>query len=119
MAVSAVRPPWTLGMVSSVLAFQILSSGRRMWLTGTVTRGFGESPAAVPRSAASLNAIGAGHLPGLLGIEIVAWADGEVTGRLPIRPDLFAPNGFVHAASVVALADTLCGYGCRSGRGGE
>ncbi len=77
-----------------------------------MTKGFGQSPADVPRSAASLNEIGAGFLPGLLGIEIVDWADGEVTGRLPIRPDLFAPNGFLHAASVVALADTLCGYGC-------
>jgi 1,4-dihydroxy-2-naphthoyl-CoA hydrolase len=81
-------------------------------LTGAMTRGFGQSPADVPRSAVSLNAIGAGFLPGLLGIEIVDWADGEVTGRLPIRSDLFAPNGFVHAGGVVALADTLCGYGC-------
>ena len=24
-----------------------------------------------------------------------------------------APNGFLHAATVVALADTCCGYGCR------
>ena len=23
-----------------------------------------------------------------------------------------APNGFLHAASVIALADTSCGYGC-------
>ncbi len=23
-----------------------------------------------------------------------------------------APNGFLHAATVVALADTSCGYGC-------
>ena len=24
-----------------------------------------------------------------------------------------APNGFLHAASVIALADTSCGYGCQ------
>lgn len=24
-----------------------------------------------------------------------------------------APNGYLHAATVVALADTSCGYGCR------
>lgn len=24
-----------------------------------------------------------------------------------------APNGYLHAASVIALADTSCGYGCR------
>ena len=23
-----------------------------------------------------------------------------------------APNGFLHAASIIALADTACGYGC-------
>ena len=29
-----------------------------------------------------------------------------------IRPDLIAPNGYLHAATVIALADTACGYGC-------
>ena len=29
-----------------------------------------------------------------------------------MRPDLLAPNGYLHAAAVVALADTACGYGC-------
>lgn len=29
-----------------------------------------------------------------------------------MRPELLAPNGFLHAASVIALADTACGYGC-------
>ncbi|MFI0470197.1 PaaI family thioesterase [Saccharopolyspora sp. 5N102] len=32
--------------------------------------------------------------------------------ELPIRPELFAPNGFVHAAALIGLAGTLCGYGC-------
>jgi uncharacterized protein (TIGR00369 family) len=31
---------------------------------------------------------------------------------LPIRPELLAPNGYLHAASVVGLADTAAGYGC-------
>ena len=26
--------------------------------------------------------------------------------------ELLAPNGYLHAASVIALADTSCGYGC-------
>jgi 1,4-dihydroxy-2-naphthoyl-CoA hydrolase len=38
--------------------------------------------------------------------------DGRVVLRLPVRPDLLAPNGYLHAGSVVALADTACGYGC-------
>ena len=31
---------------------------------------------------------------------------------MDVRPDLLAPNGFLHAATIVALADTACGYGC-------
>ncbi|MEM9422800.1 MAG: PaaI family thioesterase, partial [Pseudomonadota bacterium] len=30
----------------------------------------------------------------------------------PVRPELMAPNGFLHAGSVITLADTACGYGC-------
>ena len=60
----------------------------------------------------ALNARGEGHLPGLLGLRILALGAGRVDSRLAIRPALFAPNGYLHAASVVALADTSCGYGC-------
>lgn len=52
-----------------------------------------------------------GTLPGYLGIEIVKIDGGHVDARLPIRPELLAPNGFLHAATVVALADTACGFG--------
>jgi 1,4-dihydroxy-2-naphthoyl-CoA hydrolase len=31
---------------------------------------------------------------------------------LPLRGQLLAPNGYLHAGTVVALADTACGYGC-------
>ncbi len=58
-----------------------------------------------------LNARGATRLPGLIGIEIETVEIGKATGRLAIRPELLAPNGFLHAATVVALADTTCGYG--------
>ncbi|HEY2175741.1 MAG TPA: PaaI family thioesterase [Mycobacteriales bacterium] len=54
---------------------------------------------------------GAGHLPGLLGLQIVSVDRERVTGRIPVRPDLLAPNGFLHAGTVVSLADSLCGYG--------
>jgi len=50
-----------------------------------------------------------GALPGLMGIECVAVRDGELDGRMPLRPDHLAPNGYLHAASVVALADTVAG----------
>jgi uncharacterized protein (TIGR00369 family) len=51
-------------------------------------------------------------LPALLGIQIDSFSDGDVQMRLPIEPQLLAPNGFLHAASVIALADTACGFAC-------
>jgi uncharacterized protein (TIGR00369 family) len=60
----------------------------------------------------AFNAIGAGKLPGFIGVEIVAFDDGAVTARLEVGERHLAPNGFLHAAAVIALADTACGYGC-------
>jgi 1,4-dihydroxy-2-naphthoyl-CoA hydrolase len=62
-------------------------------------------------SAASFNERGQGKLPGLLGIDVLEIEHGRAVLRLPIRPELLAPNGFLHAASVIGLADTACGYG--------
>jgi 1,4-dihydroxy-2-naphthoyl-CoA hydrolase len=53
-----------------------------------------------------------GCLPELLGVELVSLEEGTLVGELPIRPQLLAPNGFLHAASVIGLADTCCGYAC-------
>lgn len=61
--------------------------------------------------AAACNARSVGRLPGLLGIEFLDITPERVSARMPVRPDLLAPNGYLHAASVVALADTACGYG--------
>ena len=58
--------------------------------------------------------IGAGRLPGLVGFNVLALEENRVEAELEIRPDLVAPNGYLHAATVIALADTACGYGCRS-----
>jgi uncharacterized protein (TIGR00369 family) len=55
---------------------------------------------------------GRDRLPGLLGVEIVVIEKGHVRMRLPLRPELLAPNGYLHAGTVVALADSSCGYGC-------
>ena len=55
---------------------------------------------------------GAGHLPGHLGVEIVTVGPSLVESRLAVTRQVMAPNGYLHAASVVALADTSCGYGC-------
>jgi uncharacterized protein (TIGR00369 family) len=58
-----------------------------------------------------LNLRGQGYLPGLIGIEFLSIEPGRLTSRLAIRPELLAPNGYLHAATVIALADTTCGYG--------
>ncbi len=58
------------------------------------------------------NKRGAGHLPGHLGIVITHVGQGEIHAELQVKPSLMAPNGFLHAGSVVTLADTSAGYGC-------
>src|SRR5574342_125030 len=58
-----------------------------------------------------LNARGQGYLPGLIGIEFTGIEPGRLTSRLALRPELLAPNGYLHAAVIIALADTACGYG--------
>jgi uncharacterized protein (TIGR00369 family) len=47
-----------------------------------------------------------------MGVEIVTISREAVESRMPVRREVMAPNGFLHAASVIALADTSCGYGC-------
>jgi uncharacterized protein (TIGR00369 family) len=55
---------------------------------------------------------GEGRLPAFIGIEFLEVVPKRAVARLRIREEHLAPNGFLHAASVVALADTACGYGC-------
>ncbi|HYO81519.1 MAG TPA: PaaI family thioesterase [Bryobacteraceae bacterium] len=50
-------------------------------------------------------------LPALLGLEVVHAEAGLLRARMTIRPDMLAANGYLHAASVVALADSACGFG--------
>jgi 1,4-dihydroxy-2-naphthoyl-CoA hydrolase len=52
-----------------------------------------------------------GRLPALFGIELVEIEHGRVVMRLEIRPEFLAPNGYLHAGTVVTLADTCCGFG--------
>jgi len=59
-----------------------------------------------------MNQRGHGRLPGLVGFRAMALEQGLLVAELDIRPELLAPNGFLHAATVIALADTACGYGC-------
>ncbi len=53
-----------------------------------------------------------GFLPDLLGLEWLEARPGYVKGRFDVKPHHLAPNTFLHAASIIALADSACGYGC-------
>jgi len=63
-------------------------------------------------TAEQFNARSVGCLPGHLGIVITALAENEVRAELPVREYTMAPNGFLHAGTLVTLADTSCGAGC-------
>jgi len=63
-------------------------------------------------TAEQFNARSTGCLPGHLGIVITAVVENEVRAELPVREYTMAPNGFLHAGTLVTLADTSCGAGC-------
>jgi uncharacterized protein (TIGR00369 family) len=60
---------------------------------------------------AQLNEAGSGLFPGHIGVEIESVEDGVVRGRMELDDRHLAPNGYLHAAAVIGLADTACGYG--------
>jgi uncharacterized protein (TIGR00369 family) len=64
------------------------------------------------RTPEAFNLAGARKLPGHLGIIITEVSASRVSGELPVVESVMAPNGYLHAGTVVTLADTLSGYGC-------
>lgn len=58
------------------------------------------------------NRFGRDYLPGLIGFVITEVSEGMVKGELELRKALLAPNGYLHAGTIVTFADTLAGYGC-------
>src|SRR4051812_43512737 len=60
----------------------------------------------------SLCALGKDHLPGMFDLRPISLAQGEFAMRMEVQPQFLAPNGYLHAASVIALADSSCGYAC-------
>lgn len=65
----------------------------------------------IPTDLESWNDAGKQYLPGLLGIEFTLIGDDEIRSRMAVRKALLAWNGYLHAGSIVSLADTACGYG--------
>jgi 1,4-dihydroxy-2-naphthoyl-CoA hydrolase len=63
--------------------------------------------------SAHLNRLQTGYLPDYLRMEWTEAREGLVRGRFRVERKHMAAHGFLHAASIVALADSACGYGCR------
>ena len=51
-------------------------------------------------------------LPGKFGLTVTRIDEGQLDAQLAITPWMLAPNGFLHAASIILLADTAAGYAC-------
>jgi uncharacterized protein (TIGR00369 family) len=59
-----------------------------------------------------LSAAGSDLLPGHMGLEVIELGLAMARIRCELRPHHLAPNGYLHAGTVITLADTAAGYGC-------
>ena len=50
-------------------------------------------------------------LPGWFGIEFDLLERGHAEAHMEVRAEMLAPNGYLHAASIIALADSAAGFG--------
>jgi 1,4-dihydroxy-2-naphthoyl-CoA hydrolase len=60
----------------------------------------------------SFSELGAQRFPGYLGVRVTEARSGRARAELELGKHHLAPNGYLHAGTVVGLADTVCGYGC-------
>ncbi len=65
----------------------------------------------IPTTLEDWNTRGQAYLPGHLSLEFLKVEPDEVLGRFTVDRSHLSWNGFLHAGSVVTLADTCCGYG--------
>jgi uncharacterized protein (TIGR00369 family) len=63
-------------------------------------------------SLAAFNERGIGKLPAYMGIVFTQGERSVLCAELELKEFHMAPNGYLHAGSIVTLADTTCGYGC-------
>ena len=64
------------------------------------------------RNPKYFNEMCADKFAGLLGIVVTHVSNTEVRAEIEIKQSHMASNDFLHAGSVVSLADTSCGNGC-------
>jgi len=51
-----------------------------------------------------------GTLPDRYGLRVTEIAEGRMQMQMELQPWMMAPTGFLHAASVIVLADSCAGY---------
>jgi uncharacterized protein (TIGR00369 family) len=61
-------------------------------------------------TAAKLHERQAECLPGRFGLVVSRIEEGRLDAELTVQPWMLAPNGYLHAASLILLADTSAGY---------
>jgi uncharacterized protein (TIGR00369 family) len=64
--------------------------------------------------AAFFNQLTPEHFAGFVGMRVVEARPGFVQTALDIEAHHLAANGFLHAAAVITVADTACGFGVRT-----
>ena len=64
------------------------------------------------RTLQQINELGTGYLPGHMGIVFTELSGVGIRAEILVRQCHMAPNGYLHAGTVVTLADTAAGYGC-------
>jgi uncharacterized protein (TIGR00369 family) len=57
-----------------------------------------------------------GFFPDHIGLEWGEVTQGLAAARLTVEKHHMAPNGYLHAAAVIGLADSVCGFGCMASR---
>ena len=66
----------------------------------------------IPTDLKDFNRYGEEYLFGFLGMEFLKIEEDEVVGRIELQKHHFGWNGFLHAGTTFALADSCAGYGC-------
>ena len=66
----------------------------------------------IPKDLEDFNRYGEEYLFGYLGMEFLKVEKDEVVARIVLEQHHFGWNGYLHAGTIFALADSCAGYGC-------
>ena len=58
------------------------------------------------------NQLAVGYLPGHMGFTVLDMGQGFLKAQIVVEPHHLASNGFLHAGTVITLADTAAGFAC-------